>query len=509
MTSGRANGTNRAGRSSRAWVFALLGSMAAGTLLAIACGNAAPSAIFVAPSLDGSAPGTADVGTITFDVIPVPDGLAPNGALTIQPQAQTIDVPPTASLQFHAYAGTAPTTATWSIDNSALGTIDNNGLFTPTGTAGGSLNVYAQAGQAAAQTTLTIHVHITDVPSGVDGGVLGALQAGGSADSNFLWLYPYDQTVFPRGLLPPRLQWSGTAPQWLYVTAQAQNLDYKGVFAPTNSDALPNSPPQLDLSAGAWQAITYSAGANDPVQIQVTKMDTSGAVTGPVTESWTIAQGSLTGIIYYNTYDSPLAQGTSDSGLDMGAVMRLRPGDPQPSVFIGGSAKGSCTVCHTLSANGSTMALSAGHTYDAVYGVSADASSPVGPLSTKPDNVYSFPALTPDGKYLLSCGSTGLPGAEDAGDEGGAPSLPDYGPNVVSMTHELSSVLYQTSDGGPSGRSRTWPRRSCRRSRPTGRSSSSTAMSRGRTSASRSRRSTRRRSRSARTPTCSSTPATT
>ncbi len=93
------------------------------------------------------------------------------------------------------------------------------------------------------------------------------------------------------------------------------------------------------------------------------------------------------------------------------------------------------------------MALSAGHTYDAVYAVSADASSPIGPLSTKPDNVYSFPALTPDGKYLLSCGSTGLQGADD----GGPLSFPDYGPNVVSMTHELDSVLYETADGGAVG----------------------------------------------------------
>ncbi|HEY2511807.1 MAG TPA: hypothetical protein VGI39_13155, partial [Polyangiaceae bacterium] len=159
-------------------------------------------------------------------------------------------------------------------------------------------------------------------------------------------------------------------------------------------------------------------------------------------------QGSLKGIVYYNSYDSPLAAGGSDSGLDYGAVMRIRPGASQPEVFIGGTAHGSCTVCHTLSANGSTMALSAGHNYDAVYGVSPDASTPLGPLSEQPDNVYSFGALTPDGKYLLSSGTVGL----DAGDDDAGPlTLQDYGPNPVSMTHEVDSHLFQTSDGGVVG----------------------------------------------------------
>jgi hypothetical protein len=133
----------------------------------------------------------------------------------------------------------------------------------------------------------------------------------------------------------------------------------------------------------------------------------------------------------------------------MGAVMRLRPGATEPEVFIGGSAKGSCTVCHTLSANGSTMSLSAGHQYDAVYSVTADASSPLGPMTTAPDNTYSFSALTPDGKYLLSCGSTGLDAGVDG--DGGPISFPDYGPNVVSMTHERQSQLFVAADGGVVG----------------------------------------------------------
>jgi hypothetical protein len=339
-------------------------------------------------------------------------------------------------------------TAQWSIDAPQIGSIDQNGVFTPNGVAGGLVNVFAQAGGRVATTTLKVVVHITDLPSGLDGGVLSALQAGGSADPNFQWLYPYDQTVFPRGIAPPRLQYAGTQAQWFLVTAKASTFTYEGVFAQTNTDQITGDPPQLDLPEDAWSAILSSTGKADPAVIDVTKIDALGQVTGPIEEKWTVAQGTLKGIVYYNSYDSPLAQGDAGAAIDEGAVMRLRPGAAAPEVFIGGAAKGSCTVCHTLSANGSTMALSAGHQYDAVYAVSADASSPIGPISTQPDNTYSFGALTPDGKYLLSCGAVGL---DAGGGDGGPVSIADYGPNVVSMTHEQDSHLYATADGGVGG----------------------------------------------------------
>jgi hypothetical protein len=90
--------------------------------------------------------------------------------------------------------------------------------------------------------------------------------------------------------------------------------------------------------------------AADPVVIQVTK-SSGGAITGPIKETWTIAQGSLKGTVYYNTYTSPKANG-------VGAVMRIRPGS-DADVFIGGSA-GGCTVCHTVSANGSVLTAAHG-----------------------------------------------------------------------------------------------------------------------------------------------------
>ena len=441
----------RPAHANRGWAFFLIGALAAAGILGAACGTSGSGgSSFNGGNGDSSAVVPTDSGTnFGFDGSLLTDGGIQS--LSIQPANETIDVPPTTSVPFLAYANgssTSTVAAAWSIDAPQIGSIDQTGVFTPNGTSGGIVNVYAQFGGQVATTTLRVRVHLTDLPSGLDGGVLTALQAGGTADSNFQWLYPYDQTVWPQGIAPPRVQFSGTQVQWFLVTASASNFSYEGVFEPTNTDQIPGNPPQLDLPEDAWTAITSSGGKSDPVTINVTKLDVSNGVTGPISETWVVAQGTLKGIVYYNSYDSPLAEGDAGDQNDQGAVMRLRPGASAPEVFIGGAAKGSCTVCHTLSANGSTMALAAGHAYDAVYSVSADASSPIGPLSTQPDGTYSFGALTPDGKYLLSCGSTGL----DAGtDDGGPVSIADYGPNVVSMTHELDSRLFATADGGVVG----------------------------------------------------------
>jgi Tol biopolymer transport system component len=434
-------------RSRRAsgWAVGLVGSVLGAAIVAAACGDSSGTSVF-----DDQ---TGKDGSITpiFDSGVFGDGPtdAPNGTLSILPADSVIDVPPTATVQFQAFekGNATPVAATWSIDSPAIGSIDATGLFTPRGDVGGVLTVFAERGGRTATTTLTVRAHVSDIPPGFDPGILDALKNGGTADANFKWLYPYDRTVFPRGILAPTLQWSGTKPVWLYVKVTTAFLDYVGVYAPTNSNQIAGAPPQLDLPPKVWNAVTLSAGSKDPAKIEVTKYVAAGQVTGPIKEQWTIAQGSLKGIVYYNSYDSPLAAGDAGAAPgsnDMGAIMRIKPGAKAPEVLLGGAANGSCTVCHTVSANGSTMALSAGHKYDAVYNLAADGGAPTGPVTQGVDNAYSFGALTPDGKYLLSCGSTGL----DAGSDGGPLGLDDFGPNVVSMTREQTSQLIDTADGG-------------------------------------------------------------
>ena len=54
--------------------------------------------------------------------------------------------------------------------------------------------------------TLTVDVNITDNPGMLGSADQTALQGGGPADPTFTFLYPFDGTVFPRGLQAPVLQ---------------------------------------------------------------------------------------------------------------------------------------------------------------------------------------------------------------------------------------------------------------------------------------------------------------
>jgi hypothetical protein len=156
----------------------------------------------------------------------------------------------------------------------------------------------AAAGGTCTAGTCTI----SENPGAVSSGNQGALSppdGGAGADPSFAWEYPYDKTVFPRGLLPLTLQFAGTAFDAAKLTITFPGMNYTGFYAPGAS------PNQIKLSAAAWTAITAAAQATSAVEVQVIK-ETGGLASGPIAETWTIAQGSIRGTIYYETYGSQL-----------------------------------------------------------------------------------------------------------------------------------------------------------------------------------------------------------
>jgi len=224
---------------------------------------------------------------------------------------------------------------------------------------------------------------ITENPGNVSSTVQGQLQGTGTADAMFTWLYPYDKTVFPRGLLPPTLQFDGTAPaDSVYLHVSFSGFDYKGYYGTSN-------PGQVTMSGAVWSAITETASATANVQVQLTKI-TGGQVSGPITETWTIAQGNLRGTIYYETYDSTLAGGLGSVG-----IMQIQPGATQPVVIKTGCGN----VCHTASADGSTLVANVG-----LIGPSAsyDLKTNASLIYSQPNLAFTYGALYPDGSFLMS-----------------------------------------------------------------------------------------------------------
>src|SRR3984957_16739389 len=204
-----------------------------------------------------------DDATATTD-----DGGGGVTSLTIEPQNPEIDVTITNGqvvsvalagdggaafpLTFVALAnGGAALPASWAFARGELGTMSAGGGFTPGTSYAGQGIVTAAYGRVVATTNLTVKIKTTQNggPTTVasdagtdagDAGDAGALQnlggnngvggnlLGGPVDPATLarlsgpgtapsspqqlgWLYPYDKTVWPRGILAPLLQWQTTA----------------------------------------------------------------------------------------------------------------------------------------------------------------------------------------------------------------------------------------------------------------------------------------------------------
>jgi hypothetical protein len=222
---------------------------------------------------------------------------------------------------------------------------------------------------------------ISENPGNVPQNVVDQLRAGGSADASFGFLYPYDRTIFPRGLLPPTLQFAGGGHDATLVRVTSGGMKYEGLFGP--------SPARITFSEPLWTALTLAAPARDDVTVEVTKIS-GGKVTGPIAESWQIAQGSLRGTIYYETYDSQIAGGMGSVG-----IMRLDPGAHKPTVIKSGCGN----VCHTASADGSTLVANTALGFGSA---SYDLKNNAATIYNAPNLSMTYGGLYPDGSILMS-----------------------------------------------------------------------------------------------------------
>jgi hypothetical protein len=115
-----------------------------------------------------------------------------------------------------------------------------------------------------------------------------------------------------------------------------------------------------------------------------------GKVTGPTTETWTIAQGNIRGTIYYETYGSTLAGGPLSVG-----IMQIQPGATAPVVV----KKGCGNVCHTASADGSTLVANVSLGFSSS---SYDLKSSAARIFLASGEKFTYGGLYPDGTFCMS-----------------------------------------------------------------------------------------------------------
>jgi hypothetical protein len=296
---------------------------------------------------------------------------------------------------------------------------------------------------ASSHPTPSMNKTINDCPGTVAAATVTALQKG-SHDASMKWLYPYSGTVFPGGIAAPVLQWAqgATSVDAVYVHLHSKQFDYQGCFGAT-------SPLQLQLPAAVWSAAwLQSTGAADPLTVELTTI-AGGTVSGPITETWTFALGSLAGDVYYNTYASKIVPGQTGQN---GAVIKIEGGQAKAVLYYTGLATfpfGPCVSCHSLSANGTTL-VAQQHFYpgsDPLNGkgsMSFDltmmpAPSPMSPLASTLNDDWGLSAVYPDGTQLLTSG--------EANDSTMTPFFPGVSGNNPGMIGPKASTMYNARTG--------------------------------------------------------------
>ncbi|MBX3227723.1 MAG: hypothetical protein KIT84_15310 [Labilithrix sp.] len=380
------------------------------------------------------------------------DGAPIGSPIEIVPAEQTLDAvvgSPMPTTQFRAriISSGQEIPASWAIDRGEIGTIAlTTGLFTASGAVGGSATITATYEGQTARAKITVRLKVVenggatspDAGGGAGGnGGVGGDPPGGSvsqanidvlhgspvADPNLTLLYPYDGTVWPRGILAPLLMWKpGDKGDYdaLSIKIKEDAFDYEGFYA-KNAPTGPfkNHP----ISQAAWKQM-LSSNQGEEVEITLT-FAKDGVAYGPLKVKWKVASAPLKGIVYYNSYGTRLAKNhdgalTSTPGVKEpfgGATLGVRGGSTDPILVAGGDGDVSyCRVCHSVAANGSALITQRGtggqrkfSTYDLTQTPSAETvMSPEGSAGD-PSIVqapYAWPAIYPDGTMFFNDSSS-------------------------------------------------------------------------------------------------------
>ncbi|MGE3669683.1 MAG: hypothetical protein AB7K71_08485 [Polyangiaceae bacterium] len=277
----------------------------------------------------------------------------------------------------------------WALSRGGIADFDSaTNEVSAIGDLGGEVTLTAASGSLTATSQIKVRLILTETAPEVTPGDVSALDGAVNPDPTASWLYPYDSTVFPQGLLPPRLMWNGFAGgDKMRVSVRSTYADYTRYFVPSEG--------AHDFESAAWTQLTESSDGT-PVQITVSRMDAAGGVGKVMEQTWRFATGSLRGSVYYWA-NSP------------GRVLRISPGAGAPEDFLAqAGVTDGCTTCHTVSANGNTLVLGNGKAQAA-----EDSDSSVFDLqgstvtATARGRGWAMSALTPNGQYAVM--NSGLP----------------------------------------------------------------------------------------------------
>ncbi len=419
--------------------------------------------------------------------------------LDIEPaDLQTITVAAGGATPTVAYMATllgTPILLRWSVDRGDVGTIDtgttSTATFAPRGSTGGLVTVIGSIGGTTIKRQVMVKLTTTpqngfnpsemnQVPTtvasiktgggvgGVGGEGLGvavsdaptisalATPTSDGSAQHLSFLYPYDKTVWPRGMLAPLLMW-----KWDTGDADAAKIDLSTTSGSFTWTGTFGKPTILGSTAGnfirhpipqdVWDMATNSAGGLTPdgkqdkltVKLTISK---AGVAYGPISETWGVARARLTGAVYYNTYGTQqiLNFSTPDPmGHYFGAaIMGIHLGDSAPKVVVGTASctpggscnNGGCRVCHTVASKGRWLIAQSGNDYYSSYAYDLSAANvPASAVPMQPDGTFAWAGMVSDGSYAL--GNTANPTSQAPSISGQTSGFWEFGAQIQPMTN--------------------------------------------------------------------------
>ena len=270
----------------------------------------------------------------------------------------------------------------WTFDRLDIASLDPAiGGLTATGLLGGIGTLKFTYEGLEAEAQVTVKLKYTVEPDDFDPFTKGLLDTANQADPSLSLLYPYNFTVFPRGLLGPTIQWNGGNDADAYLirlASQTFELDWYGTVPNPSRWDFPTLP--VDL----WLKLTDSTEGD--ITLEVKRYDGNAAYTSP-TQFWTIAPANLAGQIYY-------------WAVNQGDVLRIQPGASAPEQFLQKPEGTTCLACHSVSRDGSTIVASqnGGNSQWATFNPDGSAifATPI-----VAEYASGFQAISPDGQWVL------------------------------------------------------------------------------------------------------------
>lgn len=396
-----------------------------------------------------SADGGVDDGGFNLDGAPTTTDFT---SIAIEPATATLDVDEAvpASKSFKL-VGTKSDGAkvdvtdaiSWSATNPAVGAIAG-GTYTANGALGGVVQIKASHGGKSATASLTVRLKTKFDAATTDDPSKEKLRKADTADATVKWAYPYDDTVFPRGLAGPTLMWNGGAASDDYrVHLASPTFEFEGFV----KVAVPS---RYEIPQKVWTAFVEST--TGAATLTVSRI-AGGVATKVVTLKWTVAPGSMRGTIYYWSNRE-------------GRVLRIKPGATLPDDFSatalpptavlsdGASTQtvGCTMTCHRVSADGSTL-ISGGDVFGGAWDLATNkARHSFTEATFSARRTWHFAAPTPDGKYVVTHGN-GAGGLYSTTDGGKIPatgidSIPTWYP---AFTPTGKDLLYVDHTGPGAG----------------------------------------------------------